>query len=292
MDTNQIRYFVTLARTLNFSRAAELHGITQPALTKAVQKLEANLGGKLIYRDGRDTRLTELGKSALDELEAIATSSVRVNELAELSASGQQRNLVLGIASTIVPRNFSKLMRSIIEKLPETRITIESIEPKEMSRLMLTGDLDCCLWSDFKGQNTKLSTLKLYSEKLLLACAPSHRFAKMKAVPVEELKNEPYLERLKCEFRHSAGITLKQKGINLRRVLQSDREDWVQQMVAGNIGICSLPEYSRLVPDLVLRPIIGLELQRNIHFVTIFGSTRSEAAKQVGKIVKAEYSGK
>jgi Bacterial regulatory helix-turn-helix protein, lysR family len=61
----QVRYFLALARTLNFTRAAEQCNVTQPTLTKAVQKLEQELGGALIHRERQLTQLTELGKMIL-----------------------------------------------------------------------------------------------------------------------------------------------------------------------------------------------------------------------------------
>ena len=67
----QVRYFLALARTLNFTRAAEQCNVTQPALTKAVQKLEQELGGTLIHRERHLTQLTELGKMILPTLEKI-----------------------------------------------------------------------------------------------------------------------------------------------------------------------------------------------------------------------------
>ena len=69
MEIHQARYFLALARTLNFTRAAEASNVTQPALTKAIQKLEQELGGPLIYREFHHTHLTDLGNLVLPMLE-------------------------------------------------------------------------------------------------------------------------------------------------------------------------------------------------------------------------------
>ena len=74
----QVRYFLALARTLNFTRAAEQCNVTQPALTKAVQKLEQELGGALIHRERHLTQLTELGKMILPTLEKIFAAAEAV----------------------------------------------------------------------------------------------------------------------------------------------------------------------------------------------------------------------
>src|SRR5262245_56208444 len=82
----QVRYFLVLAKTLNFTRAAEQCNVTQPALTKAVQKLEQELGGTLIHRDRRLTQLTELGRMILPALEKIFAAA----EAVRLQAKGYQ----------------------------------------------------------------------------------------------------------------------------------------------------------------------------------------------------------
>jgi DNA-binding transcriptional LysR family regulator len=69
MRLQQIRYFLALASTLNFTRAAEQCNVTQSALTKGVQRLEQELGGRLIYRERQPTQLTGLGKEVLPMLE-------------------------------------------------------------------------------------------------------------------------------------------------------------------------------------------------------------------------------
>ena len=75
MELHQIRYFLAVASTLNFTRAAEQCNVTQPALTKGVQKLEQELGGPLIYRERQLTQLTDLGKEVLPMLERTLASA-------------------------------------------------------------------------------------------------------------------------------------------------------------------------------------------------------------------------
>ena len=79
MELNQVSYFINLAETLNFTAAARLSGVSQPSLTRAIRRLEEELGGPLIYRDGKNSRLTSLGQDV--ELEfrrmLVAMKSVR-----------------------------------------------------------------------------------------------------------------------------------------------------------------------------------------------------------------------
>jgi DNA-binding transcriptional LysR family regulator len=69
MDLNQIRYFLNLAQTFSFTEATRVSGVAQPSLTKAIKRLEDELGGPVLYRDAKDTRLTALGRDLQVEFE-------------------------------------------------------------------------------------------------------------------------------------------------------------------------------------------------------------------------------
>src|SRR5215470_402130 len=71
MELYQIRYFLALCETLNFARAAERCNVSQPSLTRAMQKLEQELGGLLVHRERRRTHLTELGELVRPMLEEV-----------------------------------------------------------------------------------------------------------------------------------------------------------------------------------------------------------------------------
>src|SRR5207247_7530468 len=88
----QIRYFLALCETLNFARAAEQCNVSQPSLTRAVQKLEHELGGLLILRERRLTHLTELGELVRPMLKEVLLHSVRTVAAAEQHLTGTRQS--------------------------------------------------------------------------------------------------------------------------------------------------------------------------------------------------------
>src|SRR5215467_6576555 len=84
MEMQQVRYFLALSRSLNFTRAAEACNVSQPALTRQIQQLEAELGGPLFHRERQNTHLSELGRMMLPYLETIQqqTEAVKASSLA------------------------------------------------------------------------------------------------------------------------------------------------------------------------------------------------------------------
>jgi DNA-binding transcriptional LysR family regulator len=103
MEFNQIRYFQNLADTLNPTEAAMRSGMSQPTLTRAIQRLEQELGGTLVYRDGKDSRLTALGRDIRSEFAAIAEREQRVRALSLNRVRGRRETLTLGVVNTIAP---------------------------------------------------------------------------------------------------------------------------------------------------------------------------------------------
>src|SRR4051794_29534648 len=101
MELHQVRYFLALASTLNFTRAAEQCNVTQPALTKGVQKLEQELGGQLIYRERQLTQLTDFGKELLPVFERTMASAEAVRRRAQAFQRKDVAPLRIGLAPSI-----------------------------------------------------------------------------------------------------------------------------------------------------------------------------------------------
>lgn len=285
MNLAQIRYFLTLAETLNFTDAARLCGVAQPTLTRAIQKLEHELGGTLVYRDGKDTRLTSLGSDVREEFAAIVGAEDRIRASVNSRISGRRERLNLGIAHSVAPAPISRFITHALGEMPMLEILLHPIDGKMGSGLLLAGTLDGVFLADKPADNTKLSVIELFSERLMLACASSHRLAKFDMVPPEEIGVESYLDRLGCDFRSQAIDYFMNAELVMRPRLQSEREDWMQQAVADGAGICLLPEFSAIVPGLALRPVSGLNLERQVSFVSVSGSGNAPALRHLRMMV-------
>src|SRR5262249_15646847 len=83
MEMHQVRYFLGVAQELNFSRAAEKCSVSQPALSRAIQQLEGELGGPLFHRERHLTHLTELGEMVCPHLETVYEAAVKAKRLSQ-----------------------------------------------------------------------------------------------------------------------------------------------------------------------------------------------------------------
>ena len=281
MDLNQVRYFLNLAESLNFTEAARVSGISQPSLTKAIQRLEDEFGGPVLYRDGKDTRLTALGRDLIVEFMRIQSALENITELAENSVAGRSRKINIGVASTIAPRVFAKFWALVLKELPEVELLLHPLNPGEAEAEVLSGKYDMCLLTNPPEPNFKLTIQPLFQERLRLALASHHPLAGTDEITPEQMMEQPYIDRMHCEFRTQLIKHFMDRNIVMRPRFQSEREDWVQQMVAQGAGVCSLPEHSAIVDGIVLRAVKGLTLSRNISMVAVSGSANPREVRDI-----------
>jgi LysR family transcriptional regulator, hydrogen peroxide-inducible genes activator len=286
MEFQQVRYFLNLADTLNFTEAAMRSGVSQPTLTRAIQRLEQELGGTLVYRDGKDTRLTALGRDIQAEFAAIDESERRVLALSQNRIRGRRETVTLGVAHTIAPGLITGFIQHALQQLPALELILRPIVREKASEMLLAGEIDGCFTSDVGTGNVKLANVEMFSERLLLAMAESHPLAAAEDVPIQDFAAQPYLDRLHCEFRARVNGTLREQEVIMVPRLRSEREDLIQQAVASGIGVCMLPEFSAIVSGLTLRPVCGIDLARTVSFQSISGSATAMALRQLRLLVE------
>src|SRR6185437_1258429 len=110
MEMHEIRYFLAVCETLNFTRAAERVNVTQPALTRAIQKIEEELGGQLFRRERNRTHLTDLGQLIRPQLEEVLKRSEAVKSAARGFLKLDNAPLKLGVMCTIGPLRFMSFL--------------------------------------------------------------------------------------------------------------------------------------------------------------------------------------
>jgi DNA-binding transcriptional LysR family regulator len=286
MELNQIRYFLSLADTLNFTEAAMRSGVSQPTLTRAIQRLEQELGGTLVYRDGKDSRLTALGRDIRSEFAAIADSEQRVRAISLNRVRGRRETLTLGIVNTIAPALITGFVSHALRQMPMLELILRPITRDEGLERLLSGQIDGCFCTDPTAGNAKIATVEMFRERLLLAMAQGHSLANQDSVSLLDLSEQPYLDRLQCEFRSRVQNHLHERAIIMIPRLRSEREDLIQQAVAEGAGVCMLPERSAIVDGLTLRPVDTLDLSRTVAFQSISGSGTASALRQLRVLIE------
>ncbi len=283
MEMHQVRYFLAVAEVLNFTRAAEKCNVSQPALTRAIQTLEDELGGPLFRRERTHTHLTELGRLMRPHLVEVLAQSETARARAREFAKLRETPLTLGVMCSIGPTRLLDLMRRFQERHPTVNVMLRDADGKSLQRMLADGELDVALFGLPEEIDERFHSVPLFREKFVIVCPPGHRFERMNAVPLNELAVERYLNRIGCEYSDHMTRIYESRGIELTIPFESPREDWIQTMVLSGMGITFIPEYGVTVSGLVVRPLIDPEVERQVNLVTVRGRLHSPA---VGAFVR------
>jgi LysR family hydrogen peroxide-inducible transcriptional activator len=284
MELHEVRYFLSLCDTLNFRRAAERCHVTQPALTRAIQKLENEFGGLLFIRDRQPMQLSELGRLIRPQMQEILhrTETVKLTAKQLLMLDGAP--LRLGVMCTVGPRLFTGFLNDFHTANPGIEATLHDGPPRRLSELLLDGEIDVAVMAQPEPFLDGLTARPLYRERFNVAFGLGHPFEAKPAIRLADMDGQVYLRRLNCEFREYFSQLLQSRGFSLKISYQSDREDWVQSLVAGGLGVCFLPEHLGIAPGLRTRPLVEPAVSRVISLVTVSGRRHSPA---VARLVRA-----
>lgn len=279
MEMHQIRYFLAVCDTLNFTRAAERCNVSQPSLTRAIKGLEDELGGMLFRRERNLTQLTPLGEAMRDKLASVLAQTQQVKMTARRLLNLEQAPLKLGMMCTIGHQRTVGFLSRFIRDNEGIELAVCEATPGTLVADLLEGRIEAAFIGAPTPLHDRLVTRRLYREQFVVAFPPGHRFEQMNAVPLQDIHEERYLERLNCEFTAVFDALLTESGIDVSVPYRSEREDWIQGMVLAGMGISFMPQSLPSLPGLPTRPLIDPEIAREVELATVGGREHSPALK-------------
>lgn len=286
MEMHEIQYFLAVCDTLNFNRAAESCAVSQPALTRAIQKLEDELGGLLFRRDRHGTRLTDLGHLMHQQLGDVLHQTRTARDTAKRFLQLEAAPMTLGVMCTIGPLRFIRFLNEFRRQQPGVRMTLVETVPSRLSERLLDGTLDVTLMAQPEPFDPRFRATPIYRERFVVAFPAGHRFTELPRVHVGEMHAENYLSRVNCEFRNHLDQLCQTHGVNIQSAFRSEREDWIQTMIAAGMGVCFMPEYSATHPGIVTRPI-DPEVARDVSLVAVTNRVLSPPTAAFVEAVRA-----
>ncbi len=276
MEMHQVRYFLAVCESENFSRAADACDVAQPSLTKAIKKLEEEFGGPLFYRERHRTQLTDLGRRLKPHFETVfaATAAARVD--ADGFRADEAMVIDLGVMSTIGPAMMVDFFARLREQNPDLDIRIREAPGKDLVDALRAGEIDTGLVG-LPYLPDDLRALPLFTERYTITYDKGHAFERLNAVPVTALDGMDYLQRVHCEFMDHFDTHGVDRPFKTNVRYSSEREDWIQALVVAGLGCSIMPEYLPMLPGISSRPIADPEVSRTISLATVAGRRHSPA---------------
>jgi LysR family transcriptional regulator, hydrogen peroxide-inducible genes activator len=290
MEIQQIRYFLAVARERNFSKAAVSCNVTQPALTRAIQKLEALVGGSLFDRRPGRVELTALGHSLLPKLETAYGIIADAETAAQDAVQAKKHTLRLGVMCTIGPARLVRLINALNAAVPNLELVLSEAKGHVTIDKLLADEIDVAI-AGLPSYPETLTVQPLYAERYVIALPAAHRLTNQPDVRLADLDGENYLERLNCEFDDHFQAHHGTWPIDLNLKYASEREDWIQAMIAGGLGCAIVPELMQLPSTIETRLLLEPAVTRRISLISVTERALSPVADTFVRVVQAQNWG-
>ena len=194
MELRHLRYFLAVAEALNFTKAAALLRVAQPALSRRVQDLEDEIGVDLLKRSPRGVVLTAEGKLFLDKTRHILKLADESVEQVRALARGEEGELHMGYAPAPTVEILPPALAAFQKAFPRVRVLLHDFSEQELIDGLRNGRLELALMPRGAGpQSVGLEFETLRSYPICVAVAPKHRFARLKTITLEMVAAEPMI---------------------------------------------------------------------------------------------------
>lgn len=286
MELSQVRYFITLCRTLNFTRAAEQCNVTQPAFSRAVQRLEEELGGPLLFRERSTTQLTELGRAMRPHLQAMLDAADAATALALAKRKGGPSSLKIGLGPGIGAASIAPAVREVAAMLPDISIHFDESGPAALVDAMLSDMLDCALLPEDCEMPERLNRWPLYTENCVAVLPAEHRLAMLNTVTAQDILDETILIGEHCGGY--ANALARVTGFSYRLQRCNGAAAQLLELVAAGLGIALLSERLRFASALSVRRFTEPDLSRRVLLTAVAGRPLNAAAVSFIKLCRAQ----
>ena len=244
MELRHIRSFLSLAKTLNFSRTAEIVHLSQPALSLQIQALENEIGVKLFERDRRKTALTAAGVAFQREAMGGFAQLEQAIQSARLAAQGKLGVVRLGFVSTAGTYLIPKLINQFRVLNPLVEFSLRNVLTADQGPMLEEGAIDLGLLRMPFAAGPNLEVAPIHQENFLIVVPSSHALARKSAVRLSETANETYVlyDRAHAPGFHDFVLGILNRAGVIPAVSQVAGEmPTLISLVASGAGISLLP---------------------------------------------------
>ena len=241
MEMHQLRYVVAVARTGNFSRAAEQCHVSQPSLSQQVQKLEGELGERLFDRMKRAVKLTPQGEAFLPRAVRILEEADAAKREATEARELLRGTVTIGVLPTIAPYLLPDAMTRFARKYPGVEISVLEDTTARLLKHALACEVDFALASQ-PIHDERLEIRELFAEELLLALPPGHLLARRRTVTVRDLEHERLIVMKEGHCLGNQVLNFcDRRGVRPQISFRSAQLETIQALVRSGLGISLIP---------------------------------------------------
>jgi DNA-binding transcriptional LysR family regulator len=287
MEMHQIRYFLALSETLNFTKAAERCNVAQPSLTRAIQFLETELGGELLRRERTLSHLTELGERIAPLMRQCYEAAVAAKAVAQSLERGEAAPLSVAVSRSISVATLTRILSELSRAYTGLHLKLLRGSGPEIVAYLKSGEAELAIAGPLGETWERLDVVALYDEPINLFVSGKHRLATRKAAEFKDLASETLLINTASEMADKIADCLKETAAGTARSLRVASLDDLLTLVKANLGVAIIPLGIGSLAGLSLVPLGGLELVRTVSIYSVAGRRRGTACATLFNMLRA-----
>lgn len=259
MELRHLRYFITVAEELNFSKAALKLYTAQPSLSQQIKDLEEDVGVKLLHRTKRKVELTEEGAVFLEQARLTLAQADKAIAMARQVSQAKQQMLRIGFVPVAEMKIFPYILPNLRVQNPDLKIELLSLNNNEQMRLLKKGELDLT-FTRHNFNSDEIESQFVIREPLIFILPKDHLFAKYDRIPVKALNGIDFIipSAEQSLTLHNAILDFaKANGIEFNIVQKADNILFNINSIGIGLGCTILPGYIAplTMNNTVIRPL-------------------------------------
>ncbi len=247
MDLDQLRHFLTVARTGNITHASHDLGLSQSALSRSIQRLETEFGQPLLERQTRSVTLTDAGLL----LQTRADQVLRLIEdtKAEIADDGQSGRLRIGAIPTIAPFFLPDFLRQFATEFPKAMLIVQEDTTDNLIKRIKQGEIDIAVMA-LPVAAKYLEIEELFSEELFVVLDPEHPLTKQQQISLTDIEPLPFvlLDEAHCLTENVMSFC-RQRSFHPLVMERTSQLAMVQELVALGHGVSMVPAMARRLDE-------------------------------------------
>ena len=259
MELRQLRYFVAVAQTRNFTRAAEQLHIAQPPLSRQIQQLEDELGVQLLLRNSRPLRLTDAGRVFREQALQILARVEQMKTATQRTGRNERSVLSIGFVASTLYSGMPLLVRRLRQQRPELDIQLLEMMSMDQMEALKTGRIDVG-FGRVRAIDPAVERIVMREERLVVALPPTSPLAEGTApLPLSAITGETlivYPKEPRPSFADQVLSLFADQGLRPKEIQEVRELQTALGLVAADMGACIIPSSVRLLrTDLCYRDL-------------------------------------
>jgi LysR family transcriptional activator of glutamate synthase operon len=290
MDLTTVRWFLAVAEHGHVTRAAAELRISQPGVSRAIARLERELGTALFDREGRGVRLSRYGEVFREHARRLVAEEESARRALALAADPGQGELRLGFLHTQGAALVPDLIRRYRRRYPRVTFRLLQDSTARMEAAVRAGDADFAIISP-RSADPGLSWWPLVVERLLLAVPAGHRLARRSRVRLADVAGEPFIAmRPGYGLRAITDELTRQAGIRPEIAFEGEEISTVRGLVGAGLGVAIVPPPAQ-GEGVCHLPIADPAASRTVGLIWVTGRTRIPVAENFLAVVTGADGG-